>query len=73
MNIRVELNREEEAIHDVLIKLCDERLLAEDWNVVVNASDSFYKAVIIDTADKIRHKAASNLGINAGKDELKEV
>ena len=73
MNIRVELNRKEEAIHDVLIKLCDERLLAEDRNVVVNTSDSFYKAVIIDTADKIRHKAVSNLRINAGKDELKEV
>ena len=67
------VEREEEAIEDVLVKLFDERLLAKHWNTAVNAAHSFNKVVIINTADKVSHEALPHSGLHAGEDELEEV
>ena len=64
---------EEEAIHDILVKLFDKRFLAEHWNSVVDAAHSFNKVVIVDTAHKVGHEALSNPRLDTGEDELEEI
>ena len=61
------------AIHDALVKLSDEAPLAKHDNIAINVLYSFSKAVIVDTADKIRHKVSPDIRIHAGENELEEI
>ena len=61
---------EEEAIHDIPVKLFDKLFLGENGNFFVDATDSLSKAVIVDTANKVCEEALSDLNIDGGKDNL---
>ena len=73
MEVRADDKRQEEAIHDVQIKLFDEVFLAKHADIVVDAGNTFSKAVIVDTADKICHEVLSNIMINGNEDQLQKI
>ena len=67
------MEREKEAIHDILIKLFNELFLCEDVNVTVDLANTICKAVIVDTADKVSQEALSHTDIKHSEDNLKEI
>ena len=67
------LDREQEAQQDLLVNFLDERFLAEQPRLVVEAPDSLGEVLVVNTADKVGHEAVPDVHVDTGEEELEEV
>ena len=73
MGIGGEVEREKEAVHDILIKLFDEVFPGEDLDITVDLGNTLSKAVIVNTADKVSQEALSHTDIKNSEDDLEKI
>ena len=73
MGVGGEVEREKEAVHDILIKLFDEVFPGEDLDITVDLGNTLSKAVIVNTADKVSQEALSHTDIKNSEDDLEKI